>query len=86
MSDYLFYPGCSMESSAKAYQASLDAICKPLGINLHEIEDWNCCGATEYLSLDLSAGLLAHRPQPGPGRTAIQWHQNSHGCLQRLLS
>ncbi len=53
MSDYLFYPGCSMESSAKAYQASLDAICKPLGINLHEIEDWNCCGATEYLSLEL---------------------------------
>jgi len=53
MSDYLFYPGCSMESSAKAYQASLEAICKHLGINLHEIEDWNCCGATEYLSLDL---------------------------------
>ncbi len=53
MSDYLFYPGCSMESSAKAYQASLEAVCKPLGIHLKEIEDWNCCGATEYLSLDL---------------------------------
>jgi heterodisulfide reductase subunit B2 len=53
MSDYLFYPGCSMESSAKAYEASLEAISAPLGINLHEIEDWNCCGATEYLSLDL---------------------------------
>ena len=53
MSDYLFYPGCSMESSAKAYSASLEAISKPLGINLKEIEDWNCCGATEYLSLDL---------------------------------
>ena len=51
MSEYLFYPGCSMESSAKAYQASLDAVCGPLGISLKEIEDWNCCGATEYLSL-----------------------------------
>ncbi len=53
MNNYLFYPGCSMESSAKAYQASLEAICPALGINLQEIEDWNCCGATEYLSLDL---------------------------------
>ena len=53
MSDYLFYPGCSMESTAKAYAASLEAISVPLGISLHEIEDWNCCGATEYLSLDV---------------------------------
>ncbi|HTZ00486.1 MAG TPA: CoB--CoM heterodisulfide reductase iron-sulfur subunit B family protein [Rhodocyclaceae bacterium] len=53
MSEYLYYPGCSMESSAKAYEASMEAACKPLGIHLKEIEDWNCCGATEYLSLDL---------------------------------
>jgi len=52
MSDYLFYPGCSMESSAKAYYDSVMAVSKPLGIGLKEIDDWNCCGATEYLSLD----------------------------------
>ena len=34
MTDYLLYPGCSMESSARAYYDSLKAICKPLGINL----------------------------------------------------
>ncbi len=54
MSDYIFYPGCSMESSAKAYYDSVIAVCKLLGIGLKEIEDWNCCGATEYLSLDLT--------------------------------
>lgn len=54
MSDYLFYPGCSMESSAKAYYQSVMATCKMLGIGLKEIEDWNCCGATEYLSLNLT--------------------------------
>jgi heterodisulfide reductase subunit B2 len=53
MNNYLFYPGCSMESTAKAYESSLEAICGPLGIKLQEIEDWNCCGATEYLSLDI---------------------------------
>jgi heterodisulfide reductase subunit B len=52
MSDYIFYPGCSMESSAKAYYHSVMSVCKALDINLNEIDDWNCCGATEYLSLD----------------------------------
>lgn len=52
MNEYLLYPGCSMESSAKAYYESMMAICKPLGFSLKEINDWNCCGATEYLSLD----------------------------------
>ena len=54
MSDYIFYPGCSMESSAKAYYDSVMAVSKPLGISLKEIEDWNCCGATEYLSLRMT--------------------------------
>jgi heterodisulfide reductase subunit B len=54
MSGYLFYPGCSMESSAKAYYDSLMAICDPIGLDLKEIEDWNCCGATEYLGISLT--------------------------------
>ncbi len=51
MKDYLLYPGCSMEASARAYYDSLKAIAGPLELNLQEIEDWNCCGATEYLGL-----------------------------------
>jgi heterodisulfide reductase subunit B len=51
---YLFYPGCSMESSAKAYYESLMAINEPLGLHLEEIHDWNCCGATEYLGVSLT--------------------------------
>lgn len=53
MSRYLYYPGCSMESSAIAYHDSLQAICAPLGLKLEEIHDWNCCGATEYLGINL---------------------------------
>jgi len=53
MNKYLFYPGCSMESSAKAYMASLNTILEPLELQLEEIEDWNCCGATEYLGINL---------------------------------
>lgn len=53
MNNYLYYPGCSMESSARAYQISLTAIQPLLDIGLEEINDWNCCGATEYLSINL---------------------------------
>ena len=53
MTNYLFYPGCSMETSAKAYNESLMAITEILDLNLTEIEDWNCCGATEYLGINL---------------------------------
>jgi heterodisulfide reductase subunit B len=52
MKDYIFYPGCSMESSAKAYYDSVMVVCRALDVKLNEIDDWNCCGATEYLSLD----------------------------------
>ncbi len=54
MKDYLLYPGCSMEASARAYNDSLNAIAPALGLNLREIEDWNCCGATEYLGISLT--------------------------------
>ncbi|MCX6082711.1 MAG: CoB--CoM heterodisulfide reductase iron-sulfur subunit B family protein [Chloroflexi bacterium] len=53
MNTYIFYPGCSMEGSAKAYYDSLKAIKDVLGMSLKEIDDWNCCGATEYVSMNL---------------------------------
>ncbi len=54
MAKYLLYPGCSMESSAKAYSDSLVAVAKPIGLELEEVKDWNCCGATEYLGISLT--------------------------------
>ena len=53
MNRYFFYPGCSMESSAKAYMESLNTILEPLELTFEEIDDWNCCGATEYLGINL---------------------------------
>jgi heterodisulfide reductase subunit B len=51
MSRYLYYPGCCMDASARQYSESLGPVCQTLGIELAEITDWNCCGATEYVSL-----------------------------------
>ncbi len=49
---YAFYPGCSLEVNAAAYDISVRAVAKVLEIELEEVEDWNCCGATEYFSQD----------------------------------
>ena len=45
---YSFYPGCSSERKASAsnYMVSVDSMCKKLDIQLSEIPDWNCCGAS----------------------------------------
>jgi heterodisulfide reductase subunit B len=56
MSEYLYYPGCSLDGSARAYARSLEAILRPLGVELREIDDWNCCGATEYFTLSPLTG------------------------------
>jgi heterodisulfide reductase subunit B len=47
----LFYPGCSMQRNARPYLDSLMAIRESLGLELEEVADWNCCGATEYMSV-----------------------------------
>jgi len=49
---YAFYPGCSLECSSAAYDRSVKAVAEVLGIELVEIDDWNCCGATEYFTQD----------------------------------
>ena len=56
MTTYAFYPGCSLESSSAAYDLSTKAVVGKLGIELAEIDDWNCCGATEYCAIDRIAG------------------------------
>lgn len=49
---YAYYPGCSMECNAAAYEMSTQAVARMLGFKLVEVDDWNCCGATEFFSQD----------------------------------
>jgi heterodisulfide reductase subunit B len=51
MSTYLLYPGCSLDGGARAYAESLAAVGEALALDLREVDDWNCCGATEYLGI-----------------------------------
>jgi heterodisulfide reductase subunit B len=50
--EFAYYPGCSLEYTAKPYDQSVREVFRVLGIGLREIEDWNCCGATMYMSIN----------------------------------
>jgi heterodisulfide reductase subunit B len=54
-----YYPGCSLESSAKEFDLSIRAIFQEMEISLKEIPDWNCCGASpaHYLNEELAMAL-----------------------------
>ncbi|MGE5429503.1 MAG: CoB--CoM heterodisulfide reductase iron-sulfur subunit B family protein [Syntrophomonadaceae bacterium] len=68
---YGYYPGCSLHSTAKEYRMSLNAVCRHLGIELSEVEDWNCCGATpahttkEELGVALAYSNLSNASRQG---------------------
>jgi heterodisulfide reductase subunit B2 len=43
---YFYYPGCSLEGTASEYDTSTRAVMRTLGVDLIELEDWTCCGAS----------------------------------------
>lgn len=56
--EYTYYPGCSLEASAKAYDESTRFVFDALGQKLVELEDWNCCGATYYMATKETISLV----------------------------
>lgn len=54
---YTYYPGCSLAGSARDYSLSVAAVSRSLGLELVELEDWNCCGASSAHALDERLGI-----------------------------
>jgi len=59
---YAFYPGCSLESSAREYRASTFLVARSLGLELEEVPGWICCGSTPGHMSDrlIGTALPAH--------------------------
>jgi heterodisulfide reductase subunit B len=77
---YAFYPGCSSQKGASAsnYLNSFGYMCEKLEIQLNEIPDWNCCGASigyaeggELPRLVLSARNMAIAEKEMPGQDMV---------------
>ena len=52
MSGYIYFPGCSLKGNSRSYEESILPVFKEVGLPLQELDDWNCCGATAYFSVD----------------------------------
>jgi len=72
--NFSYFPGCTGHSTSIEYGMSIHEVFKTLGVELIEIEDWNCCGAAathsinHLLSLCLPARNIskAQSAQAGP--------------------
>jgi heterodisulfide reductase subunit B len=87
MKQYGYYPGCSLERNAAAYQKSTMAVAPALGLTFNEIDDWNCCGATEYIALEkLPAYALVGRNLALAADQADNGHQLVAPCSACFLN
>jgi len=55
--DLSYFPGCSLATTAKESNQSLMKVCEKLGLNLIELQDWNCCGSSSAHSMDQTLAL-----------------------------
>jgi len=66
-----YFPGCSLEGSSRDFAESLHAVAKALSLELCEIPEWNCCGASSghmidhLLSIALPINVLLKAQQAG---------------------
>ena len=82
-----YYPGCVSRSTGREMDASTRAVCSALGIELLELEDWNCCGAThvsnELVTMGLAARNMAQTDLPIMTSCSI-CYSNLRSAAQRM--
>jgi heterodisulfide reductase subunit B len=83
-----YYPGCSLEETAAAYDISARRVCDHLGVALEEIPDWTCCGSSPALKMDhtLSTSLGAHNLALAGRQQLEDVVVPCPFCFRRLLS
>ena len=82
-----YYPGCSLHASSQLYDIQNKLVFKKLNVDLREIEDWSCCGATsasktnDFLSVALPARNLGIADATGLSEILIP----CSSCYSRTL-
>jgi heterodisulfide reductase subunit B len=83
-----FYPGCALESSAREYKDSTLVVARLVGLDMEEIPDWICCGATaahmsdEVLAVALPAYDLLRAKRMGADTVVV----SCAACYSRMRS
>jgi heterodisulfide reductase subunit B len=55
--EFSYFPGCSVVTTSWESNQSLLHACRSLGLNLKELEDWNCCGSSSAFAIDPELGF-----------------------------
>lgn len=83
MRKYAYYPGCSLEKMGQSYHLSALETTRKLDVDLQELDDWNCCGATAYFHVDeLLAYTLAARNLAIAEKTGLDFVAPCSGCYK----
>ena len=84
---YAYYPGCTAGTTSVEFGLSTEAVCEALDVELLELEDWNCCGASSAHSLNHELSLSL------PGRNVALAQKGGRdivipcpACYQNCLS
>lgn len=83
-----YFPGCSLHATSKEYDVSLAAVARVLELELAEIRDWSCCGASSAHAVDhrlaiaLSARNLSLAEEQGLDRVLAP----CAACFSRLAT
>ena len=82
-----YYPGCVSRSTGKEMDRSTRAVCAALDIELEELPDWSCCGAThvpnEFVSTGLAVRNIIQTDQPIVTACSI-CYSNLRNAVQRM--
>jgi heterodisulfide reductase subunit B len=87
MKTYAYFPGCSLEKMARSYHVSAQETARVLDVELKELEDWNCCGATAYFHVDeLLAFTLCARNLAMAEQQKLPLVAPCSGCYKNMYS
>lgn len=87
MMEIAYYPGCTLHASSQLYDVQTKLVLEEMGINLSELEDWNCCGATsasktdDFMAVAMPARNLGIADNSGLSELVIP----CSACYSRML-
>lgn len=85
MKTLAYFPGCSLEKMAHSYHVSALETTRALGVELRELDDWNCCGATAYFHVDeLLAFTLCARNIAMAEKEGLDLVAPCSGCYKNM--
>lgn len=87
MTAFSYYPGCALQAMSWEYRESIKAVASALELELRELPDWTCCGATAAHSLDEAMSIaLPLRNLVAAERLGLDLAVACPMCFKRLVS